>query len=56
MNTTIIIAAGQVLFGVVGLLTGWITGAEATALIAVGIGVFGIHKSNAALGNKLAGR
>lgn len=44
------IAVVEVVFGIVGFVTGWITHEEAFAIITIGLSTFGIHKSNVAVG------
>lgn len=53
MNTTTsklvyAIALGQILFGIVALVTGWTSSAEALGVIMLGLSTFGIHHSNVA--------
>lgn len=50
------VAGLQILFGVTGLLTGWIPGTEAMTILFLGLSVFGFHSSNVALGRKLGAR
>jgi hypothetical protein len=52
MNTTItgyVIAFGEIIFALVGLVTGWISAAEATTILVLGLSTFGIHKQNVAI-------
>lgn len=51
MNTKTIVyglAIGQILFGIVALVTGWVSSADALTVIMLGLSVFGIHSSNVA--------
>lgn len=45
MNLTYCAAVVQIVFGLVGLVFGWIDGGVALQLILTGFGVFGIRKS-----------
>lgn len=44
-----IIAGGEVLFGLIGLVTGWIGAVEATTIMTLGLSTFGIHNHNVAV-------
>lgn len=57
-NTVILgyaIAAIEILFGIVGLITGWISQVEAITLIGIGASTFGIHHSNVATASAVRG-
>lgn len=54
MNTiTYAIAIGQLIFAGIGFVTGWMSPNECLTVAMLGLSVFGIHKSNLALGRAL---
>ena len=53
---TYILGALQVIFGILGLIFGWVTSDVAITLIMTGIGIFGITGQNVKLGKQLGAR
>jgi hypothetical protein len=47
------VAVGEIVFGAIGLITGWISAAEAMTVITLGLSTFGIHQHNVAVGRAL---
>lgn len=56
INMGYVVAAVQIVFGLAGLITGWISNAESLTILMLGLSVFGIHNSNIALGRSLGSR
>jgi hypothetical protein len=52
-NLTYIVAGVEVIFSVVGMAFGWITGAEGSALILAGIAVFGARAATVPVANQI---
>lgn len=50
------IAIAQILFGAVGITTGWINASDSLTIIMLGLSVFGVHNSNVKLGRALGSR
>lgn len=49
-TTGYLIAALEVVFGLIGLIFGWINSAEALTILTLGLSTFGIHQQNVAIG------
>ncbi len=51
-----VVAIAEIVFGLVGLVTGWMSAAEATLVIGLGTSTFGIHSHNVAVGRMIQNR